>query len=37
MVDAKSTEVAAPAYDHGVKEAEKMNQGEKASELYYCS
>ena len=37
VVDAKTTEIAAPAYDHGVKEAEKMNQGERASELYSCS
>lgn len=30
-IDRKANEFAAPAYDHGVKEAEQMNQGENAS------
>lgn len=33
VIDAKNAEVGLPAYDHGVKEAEKLNQSENASEL----
>ena len=35
VIDTKSTDIAAPTYDHGVKEAQKMNQSDKASKSHY--